>query len=258
MRRCIAISSGKRDFPGRRFENGKMMDRTEIISYFKEDPVHFANVEYALREGGEIVYAEEDGIALRVKKYGIPTVYGLREESAEKILRLFGKPEILVCSSEKEAETALKIFPYMTVAKPCLQVRYDGLGECAPPEGFSVGKLADDPGTVSFVTRTYSLHYGEEEIRTILRELGMYGAFYEGRIAAYIGRHEEGSVGLLEVMPEFRRRGLGNFLVRYAAARVADEGKIAYAQIVEGNAGSLSLHEKMGIYPSQKKVFWCY
>ncbi|MDY2879680.1 MAG: hypothetical protein SOT34_01895, partial [Candidatus Borkfalkiaceae bacterium] len=79
------------------------MDRTEIISYFKEDPVHFANVEYALREGGEIVYAEEDGIALRVKKYGIPTVYGLREESAEKILRLFGKPEILVCSSEKEA-----------------------------------------------------------------------------------------------------------------------------------------------------------
>ena len=59
-------------------------------------------------------------------------------------------------------------------------------------------------------------------------------------------------------MPDFRRRGRGHFLVRYAAAGVADEGKIAYAQIVEGNASSLSLHEKMGIYPSQKKVFWCY
>lgn len=258
MRRCIAISSGKRDFPGRRFENGKMMDRTEIISYFKEDPVHFANVEYALREGGEIVYAEEDGIALRVKKYGIPTVYGLREESAEKILRLFGKPEILVCSSEKEAQTALSVFPYMKTAKPCYQVRYDGVKEDPLPAGFSVRKLIPDEETIKFVAATYSLHYDEAAVREVIANLGMYGVFSGEKIAAYIGRHEEGSVGLLEVMPEFRRRGLGNFLVRYAAARVADEGKIAYAQIVEGNAGSLSLHEKMGIYPSQKKVFWCY
>ena len=235
-----------------------MLDRQEIISYFKKDPVHFANAEYALKSGGEVLYAEEDGLALRVKKYRIPTVYGLKKESAERILRLFGKPDILVCSSEEEAQIALSVFPYMKTAKPCYQVRYDGVKEDPLPVGFSVKKLIPDEETVKFVAATYSLHYGEAAIREVIGNLGMYGVFSGERIAAYIGRHEEGSVGLLEVMPGFRRHGLGTYLVKYMAARVIEEGEIAYAQIVADNEKSLNMHLKMGFVPSEKKVYWCY
>ena len=113
-------------------------------------------------------------------------------------------------------------------------------------------------GEAVFVAATYSLHYGEAAVREVIANLGMYGVFSGEKIAAYIGRHEEGSVGLLEVMPEFRRHGLGTYLVKYMAARVIEEGDIAYAQIVSDNEKSLNMHLKMGFVPSEKKVYWCY
>ncbi|MFQ7452543.1 MAG: GNAT family N-acetyltransferase [Flavonifractor plautii] len=37
----------------------------------------------------------------------------------------------------------------------------------------------------------------------------MLGAFVDGTLAGFAGFHGEGSIGLLEVLPAYRRRGLG-------------------------------------------------
>ena len=36
-----------------------------------------------------------------------------------------------------------------------------------------------------------------------------FGAFVDGQLAGFVGEHSEGSMGMLEIFPAYRRRGLG-------------------------------------------------
>ena len=56
---------------------------------------------------------------------------------------------------------------------------------------------------------------GLEHIRQAIGA-GMLGAFVDGTLAGFAGFHGEGSIGLLEVLPAYRRRGLGEALLRGA------------------------------------------
>ena len=97
----------------------------------------------------------------------------------------------------------------------------------------------------------------EEEIAALLDAGVIYGAFAGGELAGFIGRHEEGSVGLLFVFPEFRRMGIAEALERNYVNRELSEGNVAYGQIFVGNTPSRQLQEKLGMDFSDKFICWC-
>ena len=97
----------------------------------------------------------------------------------------------------------------------------------------------------------------EGEIAALLDAGVIYGAFAGGELAGFIGRHEEGSVGLLFVFPEFRRRGIAEALERNYVNRELAEGNVAYGQIFVGNTPSRQLQEKLGMDCSDKFICWC-
>lgn len=97
----------------------------------------------------------------------------------------------------------------------------------------------------------------EEEIAALLDAGVIYGAFAGGELAGFIGKHEEGSVGLLFVFPEFRRMGIAETLERNYVNRELAEGNVAYGQIFVGNTPSRQLQEKLGMDFSDKFICWC-
>ena len=97
----------------------------------------------------------------------------------------------------------------------------------------------------------------EGEIAALLDAGVIYGAFAGGELAGFIGRHEEGSVGLLFVFPEFRRMGIAEALERNYVNRELAEGNVAYGQIFVGNTPSRQLQEKLGMDFSDKFICWC-
>lgn len=97
----------------------------------------------------------------------------------------------------------------------------------------------------------------EEEIAALLDAGVIYGAFAGGELAGFIGRHKEGSVGLLFVFPEFRRMGIAEALERNYVNRELAEGNVAYGQIFVGNTPSRQLQEKLGMDFSDKFICWC-
>lgn len=97
----------------------------------------------------------------------------------------------------------------------------------------------------------------EGEIAALLDAGVIYGAFAGGELAGFIGRHEEGSVGLLFVFPEFRRMGIAEALERNYVNRELSEGNVAYGQIFVGNTPSRQLQEKLGMDFSDKFICWC-
>ena len=92
----------------------------------------------------------------------------------------------------------------------------------------------------------------------------VYGAFFSDNtdndtintLAGIIGIHEEGSIGMLYVKPQYRHQKLATALETYAFNRALENGWIPYGQIIVGNEASMKLQESMGLHFSKSSVYW--
>ena len=75
-------------------------------------------------------------------------------------------------------------------------------------------------------------------------------------LVGFAGTHEEGSIGLLTVLPAYRRRGLGTYLEQVAIQRALERGHIPFGQIAEHNTASLALQRSLGMTVSKELVCW--
>lgn len=84
----------------------------------------------------------------------------------------------------------------------------------------------------------------------------MLGAFIDNNLCGFIGIHEEGSIGMLEVLPEYKGKGVGSAL-QIAATNVAlAQKRYPYGQVVETNTASTRLQKKLSFELSKDKVYW--
>jgi len=126
----------------------------------------------------------------------------------------------------------------------------DGRGE----NGFSIRVLSEE--FIPFVTEHYSEIGTEEYVADRIRHGAVYGAFYDEKIVGFIADHEEGSIGMLYVLPEYRKRHVAMALETYCMNLAIARGEIPYGQIVLGNEPSIGLQEKMGICFAKGTVVW--
>ena len=61
---------------------------------------------------------------------------------------------------------------------------------------------------------------------------------------------------MLEVLPAYRRRGVGEALLRGAVRLALARGSIPYGQVEQDNAASLALQRKAGMEMSGRRLFW--
>lgn len=230
----------------------------ELRRVFGEDEARFAMIEYALTSGeAEVLHADKDGISLIYN--GISMVYGAKtEQDAERLLRFLINPSLVVCSSKIDVDVLRRVFPDKTTAKACYQVKYTSVGENKVPAGVTISKMEFTRENVDLVFRTYTLGYGRAEIEKLMKTKDFFAASIDGEIIGYIGAHEEGSLGLLEVFPRARGLGVGSALLTVAVNNLLSKGEIAYSNIVTTNEASLRLHARLGYYPSDEKIYWCW
>ena len=74
----------------------------------------------------------------------------------------------------------------------------------------------------------------------------------------FIGEHLEGSMGLLYVFPEYRRRGYGAALQRHLISKTLEEGYIPFGQVEKDNHASLRLQKKIGMTQSDNLTVWMW
>ena len=86
-------------------------------------------------------------------------------------------------------------------------------------------------------------------------------AYRDGKIAGFIGFHEDGSGGMLEVLPEFRRLGIGTALEIALHNLALSRGWTPYGQIRIENEASLKLQERLGMVvsdPDGSILYWIW
>ena len=104
----------------------------------------------------------------------------------------------------------------------------------------------------------YSPSFGGVSYMEDAIDRGMLGAFVDGQPAGFIATHIEGSMGMLEVLPEYRRRGIGEALLLAMTASCLERGIYPYGQVWADNDPSLALQRKVGMTLSEELLFWLF
>ena len=84
------------------------------------------------------------------------------------------------------------------------------------------------------------------------------GQLSSGEIVGFVGMHMEGSIGMLKVLPQYRRRGYAAELEQFMIRRTMEMGLVPFGQIEVWNEASIALQQKMGMIISEKSIFWLF
>ena len=97
-----------------------------------------------------------------------------------------------------------------------------------------------------------------DELEQIVKNGNLYLAFRESEPVGFVGEHLEGSMGLLEVFPEYRRLGYGTELEVFMIRNMLHRKQIPFCQVETFNETSLRLQRKLGLSVSEEKVYWIF
>lgn len=93
-------------------------------------------------------------------------------------------------------------------------------------------------------------------IRERIEHGALWGVFEGDELAGFAGFHDDGSMGMLEILPPFRRRGYAAQLETFLIAAALDAGRTPYCHVVDGNEASLHLQRKMGLTCTRLHAIW--
>lgn len=137
----------------------------------------------------------------------------------------------------------------------CRQMVYSGkkieLPQCALT---TKPAFAED---LDFILAHYNILSREELLKIILRGKLILGEL-DGKRVGFVGEHLEGSLGILYILPEYRKRGFGAYLEKYQMNEMLKEGYIPFGQVEEGNRKSLNLQKKLGFTECSEFVYWFF
>lgn len=214
----------------------------------------------AIRRGSaKLIFADERAVLIR-HNCGVIMLWCEDTAAGESAINIIerdesGKPNVrLIVAHGDAAAEAVRNRLGFELGEPCIQfcrfskeklpMRYE---EC-------IRKL--DLSDLAEVNAHYGIH-GDHNERMIRAGL-VYGLELDGALAGFIGMHPEGSVGMMEVFPEFRRRGLGTELESFMHNMHIDRGWIPYGQVYVSNEASLTMQAKFGLSRSEGCIRWAF
>ncbi len=216
-----------------------------------EFAVERAVIDDAIRfEGGRIELCDGRGVCVNVGEWRKCVFLSLddfvkycKERNISHNVCILGAPADTPELLNVDAP-ACKTFAYLEALPPALGA-------------LSVKKLA--PTLAQTVAQSYD-NRGHKmtaaEAEQAMRNKGVFGALVDSKLAGFIGRHVDGSMGMLTVFDAYRRRGVGEGLEAFMINYVMTFGRVPFCDVYTDNEPSLRLQKKLGLKESARYTFW--
>jgi len=235
--------------------NTNASEKRQALDFLAKDFLTFAPMIEALdKNDAALISVHDFGVAMKHKE-GIVLI-GVADDDAT----LHFKDRICdgglnVVYGNTDPDYIINNIPNIIRAVPCHQVVYT---KKSPPKlKMNIEYRLMDAGFIDFFYDNYSRSWDKAHMRILLEREFIFGAYVGGEIIGFIGRHMDGSMGFLEILPKFRRQGYGKELENFIIGRVMSEGRIPFAHIVMGNEVSMSLQGKVeGLDFAKKLATW--
>ena len=136
----------------------------------------------------------------------------------------------------------------------CWQVAY--YGDMPGTDG-GISVRTADKNDIGFLIGNYDM-LSADEIAKVVERGSVLIAYADGAVVGFIGEHLEGSMGMLYILPEFRRRGYASALENILIAETMKKGFIPFGQVEKNNTPSLILQKKLGLTVSDRLICWMW
>ncbi len=230
--------------------------RARALELLAREPMTaFPLVEQIRRGIGRVMAAGAGGVFLYDGPYN-QTLYATDRRFARNVLSTCVEPAVLSMLGRVGLRDAQYILG-MHHLTPCSFVVYEKDAAPALARAYDIRVL--DRSYADTVLQHYDRadEMGAREVEALLDAGKILGGFEKGELVGFIGEHPEGSMGMLTILPEFRRKGWAFAL---EATKIADHlarGFVPWGQIWPDNTASIKLHKKMGFsfYPAESMTF---
>ena len=226
------------------------------VSFLSRDRLSHMDMLEVIRLGqAEVIRAEENGVLLYDRPSGAWMLSASDADMGERLLSEIPREEeelLFAVHQDFLMESIGRRF-HRNRVNECRQAVYT---RKTPPAqgGFAVRPLTAQDADI--VYENYHAVHSREYLLGRIRAGEMFGIDAEGSLAAFAGLHDEGSMGMLEVLPPFRRRGMGEALEAWLIAWLLERGRVPFCQIFDGNEASLRLQKKLGLKLASGKLYW--
>lgn len=235
-----------------------------MLEYLQKDPVSHIDMLEPLRRGtAEILYDGEDGVMILETRSQIYMISMEQEETCFQILKHY--PPAVYAVHQKNIASALQEQYHFPEFHPCYQYCYPYEilhGEQLAKAGITEKEISQvrllDERYLEIVIRYYDAMDDPAYIRELMERGQLWGIFEKEDLAGFIGEHLEGSMGLLEVLPEYRRKGYGTVLEAFLIRRMLSQERTPFCQVFEGNVVSEKLQQKLGLERSKQMTWWLF
>lgn len=203
---------------------------------------------YALRHGAEMIASNEQGVAIYRSR---PDFLMLAGPTPFELVKDGPKPDLIEICGSQHARKVAGFFGLQEITE-CYQFYYPHRSIESDLELTPIGRTDLD-----FFLEHYDRLDPDEALQAIEDER-IFGLREKGQLFAFIGLHEDNAMGMLFVLPEYRRQGWGERLERAIIAKVLAMGELPYGQVFANNETSMRLQEKLGFVRCSDKVFWMW
>ncbi len=229
--------------------------KDKAIKYLSKNPLHHMDmIEVIRRNTADLLYADVDGVLIREQKSDAYMISVNDVESGCRLIDTIAEGNLFVAHQENMAEHISNKYN-LKGKMECFQVVYEQEHRLEVSDEISIRALELEH--INIILEHYKkLSY--LEMKELLEQGAMFGGYKDGVLIGFIGNHLEGSIGLLEVFPEFRKRGYGTILESYMVNHMLQKGQVPFAQIEVNNIASLELQKKLGFRVSKDRLFWLF
>ncbi len=230
------------------------MDMKEEIALKLEASDRLSHIDliHALRSDGSTIlfYDEEAGLAIRHSTGTVFTV-AFRSLGLDDLYEAIGDADLCCTHSEVMYRHYLDK-GYRCDRGPCYIFSYEG--EPLDTGDYQYRIMGNDEADI--VVR----HYGasEEYVREEIGKKNIFAIEKDGTLMGFGGFHSEGSMGILEIFPEYRRQGIGYYMESYMINEAIRRGIKPFCNVYTSNEASIRLQEKLGLKRGKSLLYWLW
>ncbi len=126
-----------------------------------------------------------------------------------------------------------------------------------PKTGTNINDLSPEYAEYIYNNSKYQDYLSIEYIRERINQGISIGIFEDNKLIAWMMTHDDGAMGFLHVLSEYRGRGYGQDISFEMIKRLRKQNKISFVHIEENNIPSMSLALKAG-FIKDRRIHYLY
>ena len=231
------------------------MTEQEILAYLERDKARRIDmIEAIRRKNAKVLHAEPGAVLISTREWLALLACDTVEDGISALAHWDEACDGIVAHSEAARDAVKAVFPGFSHIRPCWQAYYAGTEPIPMPDVCEVRPFRKED--IPFVLEHYDVISSPEYFEERIEQNELFAGYRDGKLCAFIGFHDDGSGGMLEVLPEYRRLGIGSAMEIFLNNEALRRGWTPFGQIFVGNVASQKLQESLGLIMADGEIYW--